>query len=130
MTCTPSPRPPWSQWLTNLMLRWAGPLPVACAMGLAAMVAALPTVTTSAGITAHPRCLTFMMESAMSTRRAISILLAGLAGLSLSTGAWAWQRHSGHFSGSHVSGGVRHFEGGRFPGPHHFHSGPRVFIGG
>src|SRR5690242_4591365 len=33
MTCTPSPRPPWSQWLTNLMLRWAGPLPVACAMG-------------------------------------------------------------------------------------------------
>ena len=35
-----------------------------------------------------------------------------------------------HSSGSHVSGGVRHFEGGHFPGPHHFHSGPRVFIGG
>src|SRR5690348_17024256 len=36
MTCTPSPRPPWSEWLRNLMLRDATPTmfsPPACCAG-------------------------------------------------------------------------------------------------
>src|SRR5215467_11357064 len=38
MTCTPSPRPPWSEWLRNLMLRDATPTmfpPPACCAGAA-----------------------------------------------------------------------------------------------
>jgi len=70
--------------------------------------------------------LSYLMEDAMNKP---SILAAALAALSLSTGAWAFQGHGGHSSGSHISGGVRHFESSHFAGPH-FHSGPRVFIGG
>ena len=74
--------------------------------------------------------LSYMKERLMSKRHAVRILVAGLAALGLSTGALAFQGRGGHSSGSHVSGGVRHFEGRHFPGPQHFHSGPRVFIGG
>lgn len=65
----------------------------------------------------------------MNARHAVSILVAGLATLSFSAGAWAWQ--GGH-SRSHISGGVRHFESSHFPGPRHFHGGfhSRVIIGG
>ncbi|HZQ75443.1 MAG TPA: hypothetical protein VFB08_21215 [Burkholderiales bacterium] len=62
-------------------------------------------------------------------RTTASIIAAALLTLGFAGGAQA--ARSGHFSGGHFSG-PSHFRGPApgFGGFHHFHSAPRVFIGG